>query len=262
MDMNVDGKIAIVTGASKGIGLAVARTLADAGVHVIAGARNQSGDLKDLVEAGKATFVSVDLTDTAEPAELIQGAVDRGGVDILINNVGALTPRPGGFLSISDDDWDTALTLGLMAAVRTTRAAVPHMVRQGNGVIVMMGSINAFLPDPMVLDYSVAKAALTNFSKGLSKELGPMGVRVNSVSPGPTTTDLWLGDEGIAATPSEASGRAPQEIADSAVDATSLGRFSTAQEVADLVLFLASDRAANITGADVTIDGGMIDTVR
>lgn len=136
------------------------------------------------------------------------------------------------------------------------------MVQHGSGVIVMVSSVNAFLPEPIVLDYSATKAAMTNFAKGLSKELGPHGIRVNSVSPGPVTTDLWLGADGIATLLSIASGDSPEAIAASAVEATPLGRFSTPQEVADLVLFVASDRAANITGADLTIDGGMINTVR
>jgi NAD(P)-dependent dehydrogenase (short-subunit alcohol dehydrogenase family) len=262
MDMHVDGKTAVVTGASKGIGLAVTHTLADAGAHVIAGSRTRTKELEELVEAGKVTFVAVDLADAAAPAALVAAAVERGRVDILINNVGAVVPRLDGFVSITDDDWYLTFTLGLMAAVRTTRAAVPPMLRQGAGVIVMVSSINAFLPEPRVLDYSAAKAALTNFAKGLSKELGPEGIRVNSISPGPVTTDMWLGDAGMAKTLSEAIGEAPEAIAASAVGDTPLGRFSTPQEVADLVVFLASDRAANITGADMTIDGGMINTVR
>ena len=262
MDVHVGDKTAVVTGASKGIGLAVTHALADAGAHVIAGSRTRTAELDELVEAGEATFVAVDLTDPAAPTALVAAALERGGVDILINNVGAAVPRPGGFVGITDDDWHLTLTLGLMAAVRTTRAAVPSMVRQGAGVIVMVGSVNAFLPDPMVLDYSATKAALTNFAKGLSKELGPHGIRVNSVSPGPVATDLWLGDSGIAETMSGVTGVAPEAIAAAAVDATPLGRFSTPQEVADLVVFLAGDRAANITGADMTIDGGMITTVR
>lgn len=262
MDMGVGGTTAVVTGASKGIGLAITRTLAEAGSHVIAGSRTRTAELDELVEAGRATFVPVDLTDQDAPAELVATAVEHGGVDILINNVGAVVPRTGGFLSITDHDWDLSLTLGLMAAVRTTRAAVPPMVQRGAGVIVMVSSVNAFLPEPIVLDYSVTKAALTNFAKGLSKELGPQGIRVNSVSPGPVTTDLWLGDGGMAKTLSNTTGETPEAIAASAVGATPLGRFSTPQEVAELVLFLASDRAANITGADMAIDGGMITTVR
>lgn len=262
MDMDMDGKTAVVTGASKGIGLAVTRALTEAGAHVVAGSRTQSTELGELVNAGKATFVPVDLTTASGPASLAEAAAQRGRIAILVNNVGSVTPRPGGFLTITDDDWLASWTLGFMAAVRTTRAVLPGMVDQSGGVIVMVGSVNAFLPDPLVLDYSVVKAALTNFAKGLSKEVGPHGIRVVSVSPGPVATDLWLGDTGMARTMSDATGESAEDIADSAVGATPLGRFSTPPEVADLVTFLASDRAANITGADVTIDAGMITTMR
>ncbi|WP_330174869.1 oxidoreductase [Streptomyces sp. NBC_01498] len=258
----MDGRTAVVTGASKGIGLAVTRTLTDAGAHVVAGARGPSPEIEELVDAGKVTFVPGDLTTTSGPAALVEAAERRGRIALLVNNVGAVTPRPGGFLTITDDDWHTSWTLGFMTAVRATRAVLPGMVERGGGVIVMVGSVNAFLPDPLVLDYSVIKAALTNFAKGLSKEVGPRGVRVVSVSPGPVATDLWLGDTGVARTMSDATGESAEDIARSAVGATPLGRFSTPSEVADLVAFLASDRAANITGADVTIDAGMITTMR
>jgi NAD(P)-dependent dehydrogenase (short-subunit alcohol dehydrogenase family) len=262
MDLNLDGRTAVVTGASKGIGLAVCRALVAAGVHVVGGARTQSKEFTELVEAGQATFVTTDLSVPDGPVELVAAAVERGGIDILVNNVGAATPRPEGFLSITDDDWYSMLTLGLMAAVRTTRAVVPAMAERGAGVIVMVGSVNAFLPDPLVLDYSATKAALTNFAKSLSKELGPKGIRVNSVSPGPVETDLWLGAGGVAQTMAKVTGQAPDAIAASAVGDTPLGRFSKPQEVADLVVFLASERAGNITGADMTIDSGMITTLR
>lgn len=262
MDMELDGRTAVVTGAGKGIGLATTRALVDAGAHVVGGSRSPSPEFEELVAAGDATFVQGDLSLPAGPAALVAAALERGGVDVLVNSVGAVTPRPDGFLGIGDDDWDSAWTLGLMAAVRTTRAAVPAMVERGRGVIVMMGSVNAFLPDPLVLDYSVVKAALTNLAKGLSKELGPRGIRVVSVSPGPVETDLWLGKSGVATTMAHRTGGQPEDIAAAAVADTPLGRFSTPREVADLVTFLASGRAANITGVDVTIDGGMITTMR
>lgn len=262
MDMELGGRTAVVTGASKGIGLATTRSLVDAGAHVVAGARTLGAELKELVEAGTATFVPVDLSTASGPVELVEAALGRGGIDILVNGVGGVTPRTDGFVGITDDDWDRSWTLGLMAAVRTTRAAVPAMVERGSGVIVMIGSVNAFLPDPLVLDYSAVKAALTNFAKSLSKELGPQGIRVVSVSPGPVATDLWLGDSGMARTLSRATGRGAQDIADSAVGDTPLGRFTEPREVADLVTFLAGERAANITGADVTVDSGLITTMR
>jgi NAD(P)-dependent dehydrogenase (short-subunit alcohol dehydrogenase family) len=128
------------------------------------------------------------------------------------------------------------------------------------GAIVMIGSVNSRLPDPLVLDYSTAKAGLAGFSKALSKEVGPHGIRVNTVSPGPVTTDLWLGAGGVAQTVGQAAGSQPEDVVRQVAERTDTGRFTQPAEVADLVLFLASSRAGNITGADFVIDGGMIPT--
>jgi len=119
-----------------------------------------------------------------------------------------------------------------------------------------VSSVNAFLPDPAVLDYCAAKAALTNFSKALSQELGPKGIRVNSVSPGPVSTGLWLGDKGVAATVAEAQGGDPAAVAKAAAGQMATGRFTEPEEVADLVVLLAGERAGNVTGSDFMIDGG------
>jgi len=255
MDLGLTGKTAVVTGASKGIGLAVVKALVAEGARVTAGART-FGELPDGVRGVRA-----DLGTPAGPAQLIDDAVGAyGGLDVLVNNVGATRPRTGGFLSISDDDWLTTLTLNLLSAVRTTRAAVPHLLRS-KGVIVTVVSVNAGLPDPLVMDYSAAKAALASFSKSLSKELGPQGVRVNTVSPGPVETDLWLGENGVAHTVGGANGIAPEAVAKQAMAGVPTGRFSTPDEVAALVVMVASDRAGNVTGADFVIDGGMVATL-
>ena len=179
---------------------------------------------------------------------------------MLVNNVGAVRPRPDGFLSITDDEWTWALTINFMAAVRTTRAALPHLLERGGGTIVTTCSVNAFLPDPLVIDYCAAKAALANFSKALSKEVGPRGVRVNTVSPGPVATDLWLGDDGVAATVAQAGGGDPDAVAAQAARRRPPAGSPRPQEVADLVVLLASDRAGNVTGADFVIDGGLVQT--
>ncbi len=200
----------------------------------------------------------MDLAEPDGPARLVEAAGDR--IDILVNNVGAAPARPGGFAEITDDDWLASLTLDLMAAVRTIRAALPIMAAAGQGAIVNISSVNASLPDPGVMDYSAAKAALANFSKSLSKEAGRNGIRVNTVSPGPVATDLWLGDHGVAATVSRATGASPQDVQSQAAGQSVTGRFSRPDEVADLVVILASDRTANVTGADITIDGGLIPT--
>jgi len=259
MDLRLTGQTAIVTGASKGIGLAVTRGLAAEGVRVTAGALKSSAELDELAKEGLVQVVEIDLADPGGPARLVAAAGDR--IDILVNNVGTAPARTGGFGEITDDDWQTSLTLNLMAAVRTTRAALPVMLAAGKGAIVNTSSVNAFLPDPGVMDYSAAKAALASFSKSLSKEVGPRGIRVNTVSPGPVATDLWLGDHGVAATVSAATGAKPEDVERDAAHQMVTGRFTRPEEVADLVLILASDRTANVTGADITIDGGLIPTL-
>jgi NAD(P)-dependent dehydrogenase (short-subunit alcohol dehydrogenase family) len=262
MDLHLAGKVAVVTGASKGIGLAVTRALADEGVSVVAGARSMTEDLSRLTAASPVRPVSVDLGTPDGPARLVAEAVAAfGGLDILVNNVGAVRPRLEGFLSVTDDDWISTLTINFLAAVRTTRAALPHLLAHGTGAIVTVCSVNSFLPDPLVIDYGVAKAALANFSKALSKEVGPQGIRVNTVSPGPVSTALWLGDDGVAAAIARAGGGEPEAVATQAANDSVTGRFTRPQEVADLVLLLASDRTGNVTGADFVIDGGLVTTL-
>jgi NAD(P)-dependent dehydrogenase (short-subunit alcohol dehydrogenase family) len=261
MQLELEGKAAVVTGASHGIGLAVAAALAAEGVHVVAGSRDGSEELSALVASGSAESVVVDLSTASGPADLAAVALARGAIDILINNVGGAHPRVGGFLSITDEDWSSTMNLNLMAAVRMTRAVLPSMIAAGAGAIVTMSSVNAFLPDPAVLDYSASKAAVANFSKSLSKEVAQHNIRVNTVSPGPVSTALWLGTGGVAQTVAKATGGDPAAVAQQAAADAATGRFTTPEEVADLMLFLASARAANVTGADFTIDGGLIKTL-
>ncbi|MFF7330222.1 oxidoreductase [Streptomyces sp. NPDC090306] len=258
MSTEFEGRTAVVTGASKGIGLAVTRALAAAGAHVVAGSRTASDELEALVKEGSVTWVPVDLGEPEAADRLVAAA--GGRIDVLVNNVGAAPARTGGFLSVGDDDWARTLDLNLLTAVRVTRAALPPMLAAGRGSIVTVASVNATLPDPLVIDYSAGKAALLAFSKALSKEVGPRGVRVNTVSPGPVETQLWLGDGGVAHTVSAAAGGTPDDIVAQAASGTATGRFSRPEEVADAVLFLAGDRAGNITGSDLVIDGGLIPT--
>lgn len=260
MDLGLAGTVAVVTGASKGIGLAITRALTEEGVRVVAGARTSTPELAALADTGAVRAVPVDLATATGPADLIAAARALGRLDILVNNVGAAPPRLDGFLAVTDDQWLHSITLNLLAAVRTTRAALPTMLAAGHGTIVTISSVNAFLPDPAVIDYSAAKAALTNFSKALSKEVGPHGIRVNTISPGPVATDLWLGTDGVAATVGAATGRDPQAVAAGAAAESVTGRFTQPHEIADLVLLLSSDRAGNLTGSDITIDGGLITT--
>lgn len=261
MNSNLNNKIAVVTGASKGIGLATSQALAAAGAYVIAGARHNSVELQALEAAGSATFIAADLTTPEGPRSLIAAAADRGGVDILVNNAGSVTPRFDGLLSVTDEDWTSAWTLNFLSAVRTTREAIPHILSRGGGAIVSIGSVNATLPEWNIVDYSATKAALANFAKSVSKEFGPKGIRVNTISPGPVATDLWLGDDGIAAQFAAASGSTADQIVTSVVAGSATGRFTTPQEVAALAVFLAGDHSTNITGADIRIDGGYVTTL-
>ena len=264
MELGLKNKVVVVTGASKGIGLAVTKALVVEGARVIAGARDVGGELRSLADGGAVDAVSIDLATPGGPQALVGEAQKYGGLDVLVNNVGAVALRLEGFASVTDDQWLSSFNLNFMAAVRTTRAALPLLIQRGAGAIVTVSSVNAFLPDPGIIDYCAAKAALTNFSKALSKEVGPQGIRVNTVSPGPVETALWLGPDGVAATVAKKSGvdfdtAKSQVVASQGGFAT--GRFTRPDEVADLVLFLASDRSGNITGADFVIDGGLIKTL-
>jgi NAD(P)-dependent dehydrogenase (short-subunit alcohol dehydrogenase family) len=264
MDMQLQKKVAVVTGASRGIGLAAVRALAEEGVKVAAGSRKGSADLDRLAAHYDVLSVTGDLS-TAEGVEcLVAAAHERfGGIDILVNNVGVLTPRLGGVLTVTDEDWTATLNANLFSAIRAVRAALPSLIER-KGAIVTVSSVNAFLPDPSIIDYTVSKAALTNFSKALSKEVGPQGVRVNTISPGPVETDMWLAEGGMAATVGYAMGVDKETAREQIVDnlgGFATGRFTRPDEVADLIVMLAGGRTSNITGADFVIDGGLIKTL-
>jgi NAD(P)-dependent dehydrogenase (short-subunit alcohol dehydrogenase family) len=261
MDLKLNGKIAVVTGASKGIGLAITRALADEGALVVAGARN----IESLADLQGVTAVALDLATPDGPSKLIERALDEHGrVDVLVNNVGAVRLRLQGFLGTSDEEFEWAMQINFFSALRAMRAALVPMVKQGAGAIVNIASVNAFFePDAGVLDYGAAKAALLNLSKSLAQEFGPRGIHVNCISPGPVSTDLWLGKGGVADTVAKATG-VDQETARKNVVASiggfATGRFTTPEEVATLAVFLASERTANVTGANYVIDGGLIKT--
>ncbi len=262
MNLDLAGRTAVVTGASRGIGLAVAQALVAEGVRVTAGARDGSPELSALAGRAEVAVVLEDLTTAAGCQALVDAAVARfGGIDVLVNNVGGVHPRTRGFVEVTDEDWQWALEVNLFSAVRATRAAVPYLIQRAPSAIVTICSVNAALPDPGVIDYSAAKAALRSFCKSLSKELGPSGVRVNTVSPGPVETALWLGPGGVADTVGQAQGIDPATVKAAAVAGTPTGRFTRPAEVAQLVLLLAAETAGNVTGADVLIDGGMVATL-
>ena len=261
MDLDLDGKVAVVTGAGKGIGLAVTTALADEGARVVAGSRS-TGSLDGLKGV---TPVAVDLSSATGAAELIQRAIeDHGQIDVLVNNVGAVRMRTEGFLGTSDDDFAWAMEMNFFIALRASRAALTAMSGRGSGAIVNVASVNAFFqPDAATIDYGAAKAALVNLTKTLAQEFGPRGIRVNAVSPGPVATDLWLGKDGVAETVAKDTGvdadTARQRII-AGIGGFATGRFTTPEEVATLIAFLASGRAGNITGVNYIIDGGLLKT--
>lgn len=262
MNLGLAGKAVVVTGASRGIGLAVARALVAEGAVVVAGARESSAELAELAARAEVAVVLGDLTSAAGCEALVSEAEGRfGGVDVLVTNVGGVRPRTDGFGAVRDDDWRQSWEVNLLSAVRAIRAALPSLVRRAPSTIVTVCSVNATLPDPAVIDYGAAKAGLLSLCTGLSKEVGPRGVRVNTVSPGPVETALWLGAGGVADTLSRATGAEPDAVRAAAVAGTPTERFTHPDEVAAVVTFLASPVAGNITGTDVRIDGGLVTTI-
>ncbi len=259
MDLGLSGKVAVVTGASKGIGLASVRLLAAEGAQVVAGARTV--EALEVIEG--VTPMRVDLIQPEGPGLLVTEAVKRHGrVDVLVNNVGGVQLRTDGFLETTDADFESSFQLNFFAALRATRAAVAEMSKVGEGAIVNVASVNAFFePDGLTIDYGAAKAALLNVAKSLSQELGPKGIRINSVSPGQVATDLWLGAEGVAATVGKAVGVDPDAVRAQAIAGIPTGRFTTPEEVATLVVLLSSPRTANVNGSNYVIDGGLIKTM-
>lgn len=250
-------KRVLVSGGTKGLGRAtVARFLAG-GARVITAARAITDPI-DGVE-----YVQADLT-TAEGSEaLAKAALERlGGIDILAHVVGGSASPAGGFVALTDDHWLAELNLNLLAAVRLDRLLIPQMIERGNGAVVHVTSIQSVLPLPeSTTGYAAAKAALRTYSKSISKELGPKGVRSNSVSPGWIITEA-TGDflEMLRA----ASGGTIEDARQSVLDALggiAIGRGAQPEEVADLVAYLSSSRAAAIHGAEFVIDGGTIRTV-
>jgi NAD(P)-dependent dehydrogenase (short-subunit alcohol dehydrogenase family) len=259
MNLELAGKVAVVTGGSKGIGLAVVRTLVDEGAEVVAGAITTDA----LAGIDGVTAIAVDLVEPGGSERLVGEALERyGRLDVLVNNVGGVRLRLDGFLQVTDEDFEQSLQLNFFAALRATRAAVAAMIDQNEGAIVNVASVNSFFhPDGQVVDYGAAKAALLNVAKALSQELGPKRIRVNSVSPGPVASDLWLGDQGVAATIAAATDVDSDAVRKQAIAGMPMGRFTTPEEVATLVALLASPRTANVTGSNYVIDGGLIKTM-
>jgi NAD(P)-dependent dehydrogenase (short-subunit alcohol dehydrogenase family) len=251
-------KRALVTGGTKGMGEAIVKRLRQAGAAVMTTARSTPSnlDLPDL-------FVEADISTRDGVQKVIEGVLARlGGLDILVNNVGGSSAPSGGALALSDNDWQRTFETNLFAAVRLDRAFLPKMLEQNSGVIIHISSIQRTLPlYDATLAYAAAKAALTNYSKGLSNEVASKGVRVNTVAPGFIETEAAAGlIKRLAESAGTDLNAARQQLMDS-LGGIPVGRTGRPEEVAELVAFLISDRAAYINGAEFVIDGGTIPTV-
>ncbi|MGH7917415.1 MAG: SDR family NAD(P)-dependent oxidoreductase [Candidatus Binataceae bacterium] len=255
MELGLEGKVAIITGGSKGIGRATALGLVSEGASVMVCARGQQA-LEEAAAAargagrGVLATIGADLTDGRAIKDVVAKCIERfGRVDILINNAGSA--RPGDFLKLEDEAWISDWTLKFFGYVRMAREVFPHMRRQHRGVILNIIGAAALSPRGGYMIGGAANAALNNFTKALADEGAPDGIRVVGINPGPILTERLLKMRG---------GLSPATASDPTDEAfkrmTPLGRVGTPQEVADLAIFLASERAAFIHGANITIDGG------
>jgi 3-oxoacyl-[acyl-carrier protein] reductase len=244
MDLGLSGRVVVVTGSTAGIGLAVAERLKDEGASVVTSGRRDDG-IGNL-------HVTADLSRRGEPERLVAATLERfGRVDGLVNNVGGTDIRE--LDELTDDDWQASFELNLMSAVRATRAVLPAMREGGGGAIVNVSSSSGKRPSLRMPDYSVMKAGLLSFSRLVADLNGSHGIRCNAVAPGPTATPAWLGEGGLA----EQQGDRDEVLAKVAAGRP-LGRFGQPEEIANVIVFLLSERAANVTGAAWSADGGTV----
>jgi NAD(P)-dependent dehydrogenase (short-subunit alcohol dehydrogenase family) len=255
MDLSFSGHVAVVTGASTGIGRATALALASEGVRVVGASRRPPAEDVDGI-----SHFEVDLSRPEAPATLIEHAVQRHGrLDILVNNAAA--GRLGtGVLDADGEVWADAVNLNLLAAVRSTQAAIPHLLERG-GVIINVTSVNGRVPSPQASAYSASKAALLNFGKAVAIEYASKGIRVVTISPGLTATPMWLGSEGVASQIAAWGDGDAEAIAAATAASTPFGRFLTPEEIASCICFMASPRASAVTGAELVVDGGITPTM-
>ena len=239
----------VVTGSTGGIGRAAARILAEEGAKVVTSGRS------DAPGVGEALHVSADLADPAAPAELIRRAAEVGPVDCVVNNVGIAYQVD--FDEVSDAQWDEMWQLNVMSYVRTIRAVLPGM-RERGGSIVNVSSTAGKRPSTSMPNYTVTKAAVLSLSRLVADLYAKDGIRCNAIAPGPTATDAWLGEGGLADQQAERTGKTRDEVLDAVGKGRPLGRLADADEIAAVIVFLCSDRAGYVTGSAWSADGGTV----
>jgi NAD(P)-dependent dehydrogenase (short-subunit alcohol dehydrogenase family) len=258
MTNSLDGKIALVTGGTKGIGKAIADKLSDAGATVIITARTNPEE-----NQGGQYFIGADLSKPESAKLILKEIIEKyGKLDIIVNNAGANLTPSGGYSSLTDEDWDNELQLNLMSAVRINKALLPLMIEKKSGVIINISMNPAIQPIwEMTMAYSAAKAALNAYSKVLASELGSKGIRVNTVSPGLVKTpQMHQAMENMSRSLNITVEEATQSVMNK-LGGVPLGRPAEPEEIGDLVKFLVSNEASYITGAIYQIDGGSMAVV-
>jgi 3-oxoacyl-[acyl-carrier protein] reductase len=246
MDLGLRERVCLVTGSTAGIGLEVARLLAEEGARVVTCGRG------DAPNVGETLHVSADLSLPGEPERMVDAAAELGGIDCLVNNVGAA--RQARFEEVLDEEWDAYWQLNLMSHVRAIRAALPAMRSRGGGSIVNVSSTAAKRPSTGMPHYSVTKAAMLSLSRLVADLYAKEGIRCNAVTPGPTATDAWLGEGGLA----DQQGGDRDEVLAKVGAGRPLGRLALPEEIAAVIVFLCSDRASYVTGAAWSADGGTV----
>ena len=247
MDLGLRDTRCVVTGSTGGIGLAVARLLVAEGASVVTTGRG------DAPEIGEALHVRADLGRAGEPERLI---AEAGDVDVLVNNVGVAYHRS--FEEVADEQWNELWQLNVMSYIRAIRAVVPRMRERGGGVIVNVSSTAGKRPSTSMPDYSVTKAAVLSLSRLVADLYAKDGIRCNAVAPGPTATEAWLGEGGLADQQAARSGKTRDEVLASVGAGRPLGRLAEPDEIAAVVVFLASPRTSYVTGAAWSADGGTV----
>jgi NAD(P)-dependent dehydrogenase (short-subunit alcohol dehydrogenase family) len=257
-DLDLTARRALVTAGTKGVGAAVVETLRDAGAQVMTTARSIPARRTEGVR-----YLAADLS-TPEGASAVAQAMlqQLGGIDILVNVLGGSSAPGGGFAALDDTEWSKELSQNLMPAVRLDRDLLPSMIAQRSGVVIHVTSIQRLLPLPeSTIAYAAAKAALSTYSKALSKEVTPKGIRVIRVSPGWVETEAAVSLAERLAAQAGTDYEGGKQIIMKGLGGIPLGRPAKPKEVADLIAFLVSPRAASITGTEYAIDGGTVPTV-